>query len=216
MNEYYIPVDLSLDITESINFINSDLIEIGKDAARTRDGFTMVAVVNDYFLNTNKIVKDFLRPHNLTITACNFLLTLPNTKCKRIHIDTFPVGNDKHDIMDARLSFFSLSETPGQISWWDTDVEMIQTSNPVILSNGKIQNRSSLRSMWYINDVPWENIPQPTHTEITTNAAFVRTSIPHTVIQDNGLRIAISYPIKRLDTNSVYNTWDIIKHININ
>lgn len=193
--------------------MQSELIEIGKDAAKSRDGFTMVSVVNEWFNSTTTRVKEFLLPFNLTITASNFLLTLPNTTCKRIHVDTFPIGNDKHDVMDARLSFFSLSETPGRIAWWDTDVEMVQTSNPVTLSNGKIQHRSSLRSKWYIDDIPWEDIPSPSHVEITTDAGFVRTSIPHTVIQDNGLRIAISYPIRRIDTHSTADTWSIIESI---
>lgn len=198
---YFIPYDISLDVNESNDFLNSTYLLNKMQQTKTSPILFLSSDIMNMFPKTVEMVNDLLAPINIGIGGMSLLVSQPNIKPNRLHVDAHTY---KGQIMrlESRLSFYNLSPGPGIISWWDTEYEdILLETTPVVKFVSKNYDRS----------LSWDQMSDPSYSIRTENNGFVRTNILHNVFQGNKSRITISCELVDRNTRLTMGVWDRIR-----
>jgi hypothetical protein len=207
--DFFHPLTLTLDINERENF-KKYLDKNSSVLSSKGELFVSMGDSRTFFPKTLEKSIEFLRPLGLTVRNLTVFQGKANTDGRAIHVDAVFTDQGKSCILEARLSYYEMSEAPGIIRWFPKTEEYFEEKG---LHNG----------------VPWVHYTLPWIKELAANkislaecpdyifstsdrtpSAILRTNLPHSVIQGQGTRTTISAQIVWIDTLSPVGVWDHI------
>jgi hypothetical protein len=208
---YCIPSNLLLDEKEAENFGKSSMLDAAcKRSVGTR-GLNYLGRLDEYFLKTKTIIDDFLHPIGCIAYQFSLFIAEPNVQSHRIHCDGL-MWQGTPTMLDARLNFFHISPGHGILAWWDDDMQIHLEMAPTKIGENIVATSCGFISEWSRKWNGWNTIPNPSHAFITNSpSAFVRTSIPHTVLQGPKRRITISAMIVDKENDTINGVYDKIR-----
>lgn len=209
---YFIPSMMEPDPEESSGFFGSRIFIDGMAKAATSvNQLFYITNVTDLFPKTTEMVNHLLSTSGLKTKEASLFVASSKAAVQRLHCDATNYQGDTC-MLEARFSFYGLTKAPGLISWWGDDAGVVLESGPVMVNGRQVGNRAGYISEWSRKDLPWDQMPEPLHTVSTDiPSGFVRTNLPHTVFQGNGIRITLSYMIVDLETGNPTGVWERIK-----
>lgn len=198
-DDYFIPLDLKLDAEERDRFFEYYKTEFLPTIDFKKALYSPMGNAAGHFPKTVAQTREFLGRIGLTVRNITVFVAPPTydiNDARNIHVDSVkdPAGNDI--ILEARLSYYEMADTPGVVRWFpkDTDYMFYQENIP-----GKME--SSIWTLPWIQDlkankVNWEDVPDWEFATVTNApSGIIRTNIPHHVIQGGGNRLTISAQI---------------------
>lgn len=213
--DYFIPLNLRLDIEERENFKKFFDKELLPDLTSKKALYSPMSDCSSYFPKTLIQTKNFLEPIGLTVRSLTVFVSQPGTSVentKNIHVDSTKLPNGKSVILEARLSYYEMAESPGVVRWFPKEENYINREENI---PGKIA--SNIWTLPWIQDLKenhlsWDQAPEWTFATATnTPSGFIRTDRPHHVIQGPGNRLTISAQIVFKDTRSPIGVWQHIQ-----
>ena len=213
--EYFFPLSLQLDPEEKTNFFEVFKNTYADTLKNKVNLYTPAGNIAEHFPKTVKQTNDFLKPVNLSVRALTLFIAPPThniNQTTNIHVDSIKInGNDT--VLEARLSYYEMADTPGVIRWFPKDGEY--TVAPYNFQPGK--NESIIWVLPWIQKLKegqytWTDVPDWTFaTSTNIPAAILRTNLPHHVIQGGGRRITISAQLVFADSKQSTGVWDHIQ-----
>jgi hypothetical protein len=203
--DFFIPLNLTLpqeDVDACQSHVISTLRELHKSS--TRLWFNSAAAAKHPFTATQNLANEFLEPLGLKADVMGVFIVNPNRYDRNIHADSA--------MLETRLNFYELAEAPGVVRWFP------DTGDGYKSYNKNLDGIEFLDYTWpWVEDfkrnkLPWSVVPAPVHATATTcTSAFVRTDLPHHVIQGNGLRVTVTCRVVDKETGSTTGTWARLK-----
>jgi hypothetical protein len=230
-NNYIFPLDITIDATEKDKFTNGPLLDLIAQFKSTSNDLTHVSVKPEQqFKHTIDKVNAVLNSIDLRVYKATMFMSGSDVIGKNIHCDGIIDSNNNAVMLEARINMYEMSEGTCGIEWWDSLPNNIPESNayeepwwktPKLLENPNGPHpfviclppfRHALRN----GKITWDDIPKPSFsTTITNSSAFVRTNVPHHIIQDNGVRVTLSLSIS-FRSGLLHGVWDhICRNIHI-
>ncbi len=201
-NDFFIPLNLRLPEETKVLLREHFIFDLhNKQSQRTQLGLYPTPASPEL----ESMVDDFLGPMGLKAGAFGTFALLPNSRDKNVHVDAMK--------LNTRLSFYELAEAPGEIHWYSDSEDGYEAWRPSYLGGSPILD---YRYKWVDelqeNKRTWDESPVPIY-KVSTDvpSALVMTSLPHNVVQGNGFRITVSCQVVNRKTNSVENTWAMVK-----
>jgi len=211
-HDYFIPSTMFVDIDEHLEFLGSSMLfgSIMK-AMDSPNSLLYITNVIDSFPRTTAMIRNMLAPAGLDTVNASLFVASAGAKVSRIHCDAIGSANDLK-MLEARFSFYGMSPAPGIISWWNDAKNVVLESGPVIVDGKHVGTRAGFIHEWSRKKLPWSEIPLPSHSIRTDIASgFVRTNVPHTVLQEEDHRITVSYMIVDMESKSPVGCWDRVR-----
>ena len=210
---YFYPLALTIDPVEKQAFIKDQLPALQHKYAGTGHGLVNVGTVTEAFpktiVQTNQLVELLgLRTRAVTLFAGD-----ADSTSYAIHADGV-YYNRKPTLLEARLSYYELAESPGTIQWWDSqDLPITIKEYPATeYSQARVNVMANCVEDLAAGRIQWHDLPGPKfETESNVPSAILRTNQPHTVIQGPGFRITISCQLVFADGNPE-GVWEHIKN----
>lgn len=212
---YFFPLSLQMVAEEKQNFYavfkNRFLHTIeNKKALYTPHGNVAV-----YFPKTVEQTNKFLQPINLRVRNMTLFIAPPTADVRHtnnIHVDGVRDVDGSDTILEARFSYYEMSDVPGIVRWYPPgdQYQHIKVSVP-----GK--EESSTFTLDWIQQlkerkIGMEDAPDWTFaTSTNTPSGIIRTNIPHHVIQGGSTRITVSCQLVWADTRSPRGVWQHIE-----
>lgn len=200
------------DQQEILGFTRSRIFVEGMaKAATSTDQLFYMANVTDHFPITTAGVDRLLSAAGLKTREASLFVASKNAAVQRLHCDAV-VYQEKTLMLEARFSFYGMTKASGLIAWWGNDTNVVLESGPVMVNGKQVGNRAGYISEWSRQKLAWDQIPDPTHVVSTDiPSGFVRTNVPHTVFQGDGIRITLSYMIVDMETGNPIGIWDRVR-----
>lgn len=212
MNDYFIPLALSIDAFEKSSFIENRAGALKDKFYGTGHGLANVGNVTELFPNTVKQTDDFVRSLGLRTRAVTLFAGDADSTSYAIHADGV-YYNNQPALLEARLSYYELADAPGTVLWWDQrEMPVVMQEYPATeYSQARINVMATCAEDLAAGKIQWHDLPGPVFEAVTNvPSAILRTNEPHTVIQGNGLRITISCQLVFKDGNPT-GVWEHIK-----
>ena len=209
--EYFIPLTLRLDSNEKAEFKQFFETTLLPTMSGMKALYSPLGDCSKHFPKTIKQTVEFLKPVGLTVRHMTVFVSPPHSNIqdvKNIHIDSTRLPNDQLVILEGRLSYYEMADTPGVVRWFPGTGEYTSIEE---LVPGKVI--SNIWSLPWIQDlkegrIGWEQAPDWTFaTSTNTPSGFIRTNLPHHVIQGAGNRLTISAQLIFANTRSPVGVW---------
>lgn len=209
---YFYPLTLKLDPEEKVKFIEffekAYKHDVGNQAL-----YSPMASAVGYFPKSVEQTNEFLKPLNLMVRNLTVFTGAANNDGKNIHIDGTKLGDGQTDaILEARLSYYEMSEAPGIIRWFPKTEEYIKYK--------KFEPGKQIATHWLLpwitellsGKLTWETCPDYEFaTSSNAPSAILRTNLPHHVVQGPGIRLTVSAQLIWADTRSPVGVWEHIE-----
>ncbi len=209
---YFYPLTLKLDEEEKANFL-AYFNEKFKQDVGDQALYSPIGDSKEFFPKTLKQTNDFLKPLGIEVRNFTVFTGAANNDGKNIHVDGTKMKDGETDVvLEARLSYYELSDAPGVIRWFPKAEEYIKFVKTV---PGKI-----IAVHWLLpwikelntGALSWETCPDYDFaTSSNAPSAILRTNLPHHVVQGPGVRLTISAQLVWSDTRSPVGVWDHIE-----
>jgi hypothetical protein len=210
---YFYPLELKIIPKEKAKFYEYYERNL-KDNIGERSLYSPMGDSKQFFPETLKQTNDYLRPLGLEVRNFTVFVGGPNVNGKNIHIDGTKLADGQTDVvLEARLSYYEMAETPGIIRWFPKSEEYTKFT---VNEPGKL-----VATHWllpWITDLhedrlTWETCPDYDFaTSSNAASAILRTNLPHHVIQGPGRRLTISAQLVWSATRSPVGVWEHIKN----
>lgn len=208
---YFIPLDLRIDPVEKEHFVRKHIPELKKKYANSGQGLANVGNVTKLFPKTIAQTNQYVDSLGLTTRAVTLFAGDANTASWVIHADGV-YYNDKPALLEARLSYYELAESPGIIRWWDNLPMVMQELPATAHSAARLNVMAECAELLRDRYIGWDELPPVTfEAETSVASAILRTDHAHHVIQGSGLRITISCQLVFADGNP-HGVWEHIKN----
>jgi hypothetical protein len=204
--DYFIPLPLTLVPHERDAFLKNAYPELKENIVKRKVGLSNLGTANNWFIETTKQTNEFLAPLGVKSTIITVFGSVENDTSWNIHVDG-TTWNGQVAASEARLSYYELTEAPGQIRWWDhLETEVDYGENKSFADKVKQLHKFSIRAKVALplrnKTMSWDQIPAPAFTSTTSSpSALLRTNIPHHVIQGPGIRLTIGCQLTFNDFN---------------
>ena len=207
---FFIPLTFKLDKKEKAQFFLYFDTFLKPDIG-LRSLYSPMPDASEMFPKTIKKTNKFLEPLGLTVRKLTVFVGGPLTDGRNIHVDGIQ-GTDGNDyVLEARLSYYELAETPGVIRWFPKTEEytkFVSTEPGVYATHWLLPWIEDLKS----GKLTWETCPDfEFETTSNTPSALIRTNMPHYVLQGPGVRLTVSAQLVWADTRSTVGVWDHIQ-----
>ena len=195
---YFYPLTLTLDPEEKSNFL-SHFNEKYRQDVGNQALYSPMGNAARYFPKTVEQTKQFLSAIGLTMRNFTVFVAPPTNNIndtRNIHVDGVKLPDGTDVILEARLSYYEMSDMPGVVRWFPKEENYINWQERVL---GKIE--SNIWTLPWIQDlkqkkINWEDAPEWTFaTSTNVPSGIIRTNLPHHVIQGGGNRLTISAQI---------------------
>jgi hypothetical protein len=118
-------------------------------------------------------------------------------------------------MLEARLSYYEIAESPGAIRWWNylpnTGITVFPP-DPVNGTQERISCFADCVEDLRTDQISWDDIPDPDFSTVSSApSAILRTNRFHHVIQGPGLRVTVSCQLVWADTGSPEGVWEHIQ-----
>jgi hypothetical protein len=213
---YFYPLALTIDTAEKESFLKNQLPGLKSKYGGTGHGLVNVGTVTELFpttiAQTNQLVESLgLRTRAVTLFAGD-----SDSTSYAIHADGV-YYNRKPTLLEARLSYYELADSPGKICWWDKEElpVTIQEYAATKYSQARVNVMANCVEDLQAGRLQWHDLPGPVfETDSNVPSAILRTDQPHTVIQGPGFRVTVSCQLVFADGNPE-GVWEHIQN-NIN
>lgn len=209
---YFYPLTLKLNPTEKENFVNH-FNEKYKQDVGNQALYSPLGDAKDFFPQTVYDTNQFLKPLGLSVRNFTVFTGAADSEGKNIHVDGTKLSDGETDvILEARLSYYEMSEAPGVIRWFPKAEEYTKFVKNI---PGKI-----LAVHWLLpwitelnaGKLTWETCPDYDFaTSSNAPSAILRTNLPHHVIQGPGVRLTVSAQLVWENTRSPVGVWEHIQ-----
>lgn len=209
--EYFIPLRLRLDPAEKAKFKQFFDETLSPTMSGMKALYSPMGNCSDHFPKSLAQTKEFLDPIGLTVRNLTVFVSPPGKEvedAKNIHVDSTKLPDGKSVILEARLSYYEMADSPGIVRWFPSTGEYTSIEE---LVPGKVV--SNIWTLPWIQDlkegrIGWEQAPDWTFaTSTNTPSGFIRTNLPHHVIQGAGNRLTISAQLIFANTRSPVGVW---------
>lgn len=209
---YFYPLTLRLHETEKALFVRY-FNEKFKNDVGNQALYSPMGDAKGFFPKTVSDTNQFLKPLGIEVRNLTVFTGAADNDGKNIHIDGTKLADNATDvILEARLSYYEMSEAPGIIRWFPKTEEYTKF---VRNEPGKMVAVHWL--LPWVSDllrgkISWEDCPDYEFAT-TSNApsAIIRTNLPHHVIQGPGVRLTASAQLVWSDTRSPIGVWEHIE-----
>jgi hypothetical protein len=196
---YFIPLNnvLGLDEKEKSVFLKhyDEVLLPAQQANGFRALYSPIGDARSWFPTTYQKVNNFLKPFELTARSLTVFLAPPTTNIRdvgNLHLDSTKNQNHMSTVLEGRLSFYELAESPGIVRWFPMAGELKHYIEAHPIRPVSIWETDWIRKMRE-REMSWEECPDfEFATSTNCVAGFIRTNLPHHVIQGPGRRITIS------------------------
>lgn len=192
--EFFIPLTLTLDPDEKEYFIKNVLNVYREQYEGSGKGLTLVGYDDSMWPKTIAKASKLLDPIGLKARCITIFVSDSNITSWNVHKDGARNPNGSPTLLEARLAFYEVSDSPGTLRWWQdkdfptTLIEYPETTN----SPGRITCIADSAEDLRDNKLTWDHFAEPAYSANTiAPSAIVRTNLPHHVIQGNGFRVTI-------------------------
>lgn len=207
---YFIPFAISLNPNEAESFVNEVLPDMSKPFRDSELDITHVRKIEGHFQNTIKHVNELLSQIGLKVFKTTMFFSGSNVMGRNIHCDGMLDDNHKLSMLEARLNFYEMSTGESLLEWWHSLPNSLPIKPNVIdnsvpwwqvpqlfpgsaYSHRRVGCHPPYRKELENGTIPWSDVPAPDFTiNLTRLSGFVRTNIPHHIIQKNGVRVTLS------------------------
>lgn len=207
--DFFIPLSLHIDPEEYLAAHNTTVADLQNRYNNKRIGHVVIPAKPEQWQKTLAICNQFLNPIGLFCQHLTAFISNKNQTGWTVHKDGYFDANNNLMTLEARISFYELSEGPGAIRWWTEDVVKIELGirpGPI-----KIKGIANFVPDLQVGKISWKDVPPPSFSSVTTcPSALVRTELAHHVIQGDGFRYVVGSTITFEDGNPV-GVWDHIK-----
>lgn len=209
--EYFYPLSLKLNPYERDNF-KRFFDTYFKDQVGKQTLYSPMGDAKRFFAKTVMQTNKFLEPLNLVVRNLTVFTGGANTNGKNIHVDGTKLADKTTDvILEARLSYYEMAETPGIIRWFpktEEYIKFVSTDPKKVGVHWLLPWISDLQD----DKITWETCPDYIFaTSSNTPSGILRTNRPHHVIQGPGTRLTISAQLVFKDTQSPVGVWEHIE-----
>jgi len=210
-DDYFIPLELKLDPQERNSFFEFFKTEFLPTIDFKKALYSPMGNAARYFPKTVEQTKHFLSAIGLTVRNLTVFVAPPTyniNDARNIHVDSVKMPDGSDVILEARLSYYEMADTPGVVRWFPKETEYTHYREHI---PGKLE--SSIWTLPWIQQlkahkVNWEDVPDWDFATVTnTPSGIIRTNIPHHVIQGGGNRLTISAQIVWPETGSPVGVW---------
>ena len=225
-SDYIFPLDFKIDPVEKLNFTNGPLVQLVEQFKINKADITHVGNQTDnHFKHTINNINELLSSINLVVYKATMFMSSGNIIGKNIHCDGMVDQSGTIAMLEARINLYEMSFGASSIEWWDSLPNSIPIDNnddawwkiPKLIQNPNGSHpfviclppfRHDLRS----GKLNWNQIPVPNFgIKITSPSAFVRTNIPHHIMQEGGIRVTLSLSIA-FQTGKLEGVWEHIQN----
>jgi hypothetical protein len=215
-SDYFIPLKLTLDPVEKSNFNAFYEEKLLPNIHWKKALYSPMGDCSTYFPKTIEQTKQFLEPIGLTVRSLTVFVSPPGGNVedvKNVHVDSTKLPNGESVILEARLSYYEMADTPGIVRWFPADENYTNREEHI---PGQLV--SNIWTLPWIQDLKqgaltWEQVPEWVCASSTnTPSGLIRTNVPHHVIQGSGNRLTISAQIIFKDSRSPVGVWQHIKN----
>jgi hypothetical protein len=210
--DYFYPLELKIVPHEKAKFYAYYEKNIKENVGK-RSLYSPMGDSKFFFPETVQQTNEFLKPLDLCVRNFTVFVGAANVNGKNIHIDGTKEADGQTDvILEARLSYYEMSETPGIIRWFPKTEEYTKFT----VNDGKTVGTHWL--LPWIDDLTndrltWANCPDYDFaTSSNAASAILRTNLPHHVIQGPGSRLTISAQLVWSGSRSPVGVWEHIKN----
>ena len=212
---YFFPLSLVMFADEKENFNRVFREKFSSTLENKKALYTPHGNVAEYFPKTVKQTNDFLALIDLAVRNVTLFIAPPTTDVRHtnnIHVDGTKTPSGEDTVLEARLSYYEMSDVPGIVRWYPGggNYQHIRVSEP-----GK--NESSTFTLDWIqklkeSKIGMEDAPDWTFaTSTNTPSGIIRTNLPHHVIQGGSVRITVSCQLVWAKSRSPTGVWQHIE-----
>lgn len=167
--------------------------------------FQLPFAITDTVNQTN----NFLEQFGCVIGHFGLFCTPANTVDMTIHIDGCKTPESGLEVLEARFSYYDILGTNGEIEWFE---DIGDRYEQIVTTQGK--SARSYKFKWVEklqNGIlsAKECPPSLYKVKTTFSSGIVNTSIPHRVIQGDGIRVTLGFQILNKD-KTPNNVWSRI------
>jgi hypothetical protein len=212
--EFFYPLNLRLDPKEKENFIRTALVPYRNKIEGSKHGLSNVGNADKSFPRTIARTDEFVKPLGLKTRRMTLFLSDQGQTSWVIHCDGVR-GPDGPAMLEARLSYYEIAESPGAIRWWNylpnTGITVFPP-DPVNGTQERISCFADCVEDLRTDQISWDDIPDPDFSTVSSApSAILRTNRFHHVIQGPGLRVTVSCQLVWADTGSPEGVWEHIQ-----
>jgi hypothetical protein len=210
---YFYPLSLAIDPEEKESFIANQLPALQTKYAGTGHGLVNVGTVTELFPKTIAQTNQLIELLGLRTRAVTLFAGDADSTSYAIHADGV-YYNRQPTLLEARLSYYELAESPGTICWWDSrDLPITIKEYPATeYSQARVNVMADCVEDLAAGRIQWHDLPGPVfETQSNVPSAILRTNQPHTVVQGHGFRITISCQLVFADGNPT-GVWEHIEN----
>lgn len=215
-NNYFIPLSLKLDAVEKANFKKFFDEKLLPDIHWRKSLYSPMADCSEHFPKSLSQTKKFLEPLGLTVRSLTVFVSPPGgdiEDTKNVHVDSTKLPNGESVILEARLSYYEMADTPGIVRWFPNEENYTNLEENI---PGRLI--SNIWTLPWIQDLKqgrltWSQVPEWVFATATnTPSGLIRTNLPHHVIQGSGNRLTISAQVIFIDNRSPVGVWQHIQN----
>jgi len=209
-SNYFFPLNLTIDPVERLRFTSTLLPDLIEQFAQSDSDLTHVGSRMEHqFHSTIDAINAVLAPIGLVVYKPTMFMSSGNIVGKNIHCDGMVDQAGNVGMLEARINLYEMSLGQNTIEWWDhlpnripiddgnlpwwkipRLIENLSGAHPFVICLPPF--RHDLRN----GTLSWDQIPIPNFsTTIVSPSAFVRTNLPHHIVQSNGVRVTLSLSI---------------------
>jgi hypothetical protein len=212
--EFFYPLDLRLDPEEKENFIRTALVPYKNKVEGSGNGLSNVGNADASFPRTIARTDEFVKPLGLKTRRMTLFLSDQGQTSWVIHCDGVR-GPNGPAMLEARLSYYEIAESPGAIRWWNylpnAGID-VSPADPVNGTQERISCFADCVEDLHTGRISWDDIPKPDFSTVSSApSAILRTNRFHHVIQGPGLRVTVSCQLVWADTGSPEGVWEHIQ-----
>jgi hypothetical protein len=191
--DYFFPLSMRLDAKEKQEFIDGPLKDLRTGIEKNSLSLVNTGNADQYFQETIKATNDFLAPLGVKSRALTLFMSSKNQTSWVVHRDGTRFQGDPV-VLEARLSYYEIAESPGAIRWWDDSVDtVLKEYEKTQFSQYRTTAMTSWAEKIRDDELTWDDVPAPAFAVVTSSpSALLRTNRPHHVIQGPGLRVTVS------------------------
>jgi hypothetical protein len=226
---YFIPIVISIDSDESSAFSSEKLPAIAKPYQDSKSDIRHIGKPGPSFPKTIQHANKLLNQIGLKVFNTTMFLSGSNVMGRNIHCDGMVDSNHNLAMLEARLNLYEMSSGESLLEWWDSLPNSLPIKPGVIdesvpwwqvpqmfpgdaYSHHRVGCHPPYRKELENGTIPWSDVPAPDFTiNLTGLSGFVRTNIPHHIIQNNGVRVTLSLSLAFID-GTLTGVWDHIRN----
>jgi hypothetical protein len=212
---YFFPLQLKLDPQEKQNFIESTLVPLRLKFEGSSYGLSNVGNADASFPVTIANTNAFIKPLGLKTRRMTLFLSAKNQTSWVIHCDGVK-GPNGPTVLEARLSYYEIADSPGAIRWWDhlpnTGINVMPPDQQKGTQE-RISCFADCAAQLRDNQIAWSDIPPPDFSVVSSvPSAILRTNRFHHVIQGSGFRVTVSCQLVWEHDGSPEGVWQHIQN----